>query len=82
MQIDDFKKLHSKVSSAKATVAIIGGGFLGSELACALARKGDLSSRHMSTYFLPVSLYIRSHLYSRFAPLFLYNGYPHNELCL
>lgn len=35
--IADFEELHNVLKKAKA-VAIIGGGFLGSELACALAR--------------------------------------------
>ena len=37
--IDDYRRLEQVVSSAKSLV-IIGGGFLGSELACALGRKG------------------------------------------
>lgn len=39
--IDDFKKLHDIAKQGK-TIAIIGGGFLGSELACAL---GSFSKR-------------------------------------
>lgn len=37
--IYDFEDLHDSLEKAKI-VAIVGGGFLGSELACALARKG------------------------------------------
>lgn len=35
----DFEDLHDMVDESKA-VAVVGGGFLGSELACALARYG------------------------------------------
>lgn len=41
MQIDDFRKLDEATKTAKKVV-IIGGGFLGSELACALAHRGKL----------------------------------------
>ncbi len=34
-QIDDFKRLQDIAKQGK-TIAIVGGGFLGSELACAL----------------------------------------------
>jgi apoptosis-inducing factor 1 len=37
--IDDYLKLRKTLDKSKA-VAIIGGGFLGSELSCALARFG------------------------------------------
>ncbi|XP_062261572.1 apoptosis-inducing factor 1, mitochondrial isoform X2 [Platichthys flesus] len=39
-KIDDFKSLD-KVSREAKSIAIIGGGFLGSELACALGRKSS-----------------------------------------
>lgn len=35
-KIDDFRKLHDIAKQGK-TIAVVGGGFLGSELACALA---------------------------------------------
>lgn len=37
--IEDFKELNEALDDTKA-IAIIGGGFLGSELACSLSRKG------------------------------------------
>ena len=37
--IKDFQKLHEVVKSGKH-ITIIGGGFLGSELACALGYRG------------------------------------------
>lgn len=40
-QVKDFKKLDSVLQSSNS-VAIIGGGFLGSELACALGRKSRI----------------------------------------
>jgi programmed cell death 8 (apoptosis-inducing factor) len=39
--IDDFRRLES-ISRQVKSIAIIGGGFLGSELACALGRRGKL----------------------------------------
>lgn len=36
--ISDFEELEDVIKSGSKSVAIIGGGFLGSELACALAR--------------------------------------------
>lgn len=39
-QIKDFQELEKATAGAKS-VAVIGGGFLGSELACALGHKGD-----------------------------------------
>lgn len=42
--IEDFQSLKNKVDSAKS-IAIIGGGFLGSELACALAKYGEFESK-------------------------------------
>lgn len=38
-KIDDFKRLD-EITRKVRSVAIIGGGFLGSELACALGRRG------------------------------------------
>lgn len=42
--IADYSKLKKKVDQSKS-VAIIGGGFLGSELACALAKYGKFRSK-------------------------------------
>ena len=42
--VEDFKKLHSLVKSADKKIVIVGGGFLGSELAVAVS--------HYGTYFL------------------------------
>lgn len=39
----NFNQLYEVVMKSEA-IAIIGGGFLGSELACALARKGKLET--------------------------------------
>lgn len=41
--IPDYVELNEIVKESKS-VAIIGGGFLGSELACALTRKGAFSA--------------------------------------
>jgi len=41
--IADFQKLHNLVKEGGKTIAIIGGGFLGSELACAI---GALNKKH------------------------------------
>jgi len=38
--VDDFFSLDKALQSAKS-VAIVGGGFLGSELACALGKLGN-----------------------------------------
>lgn len=38
-QIVDFKELDKAVKDAKSVV-VVGGGFLGSELACALGHRG------------------------------------------
>lgn len=46
LQIGDFRALE-KISREVKSITVIGGGFLGSELACALGRKceyGELSS--------------------------------------
>lgn len=39
-QIEDFQRLE-KISREVKSITIIGGGFLGSELACALGRRGE-----------------------------------------
>ena len=44
-QIDDFKRLDEVTQNVKS-VAIVGGGFLGSELACALGKKGEFDSSY------------------------------------
>lgn len=41
--IEDFQSLKNQVNDSKS-IAIIGGGFLGSELACALAKYGEFES--------------------------------------
>lgn len=48
--INDFKKLDKAVQYAES-VAIIGGGFLGSELACALGKKGQESGLRVYQIF-------------------------------
>lgn len=42
-QIEDFRRLE-KISREVKSITIIGGGFLGSELACALGRRGECVS--------------------------------------
>jgi programmed cell death 8 (apoptosis-inducing factor) len=37
--VSDFEELEDVIESGSKSIAIIGGGFLGSELACALARQ-------------------------------------------
>lgn len=39
-KIEDFRRLE-KISREVKSITIIGGGFLGSELACALGRRGE-----------------------------------------
>lgn len=39
LQVEDFKSLET-ISRNVKSIVIIGGGFLGSELACALGRRG------------------------------------------
>ena len=39
-QICDFKELDQSIRDAKSVV-VVGGGFLGSELACALGHRGN-----------------------------------------
>ena len=43
-QIADFKELDKAVKDAKSVV-IVGGGFLGSELACALGHRGTCTGQ-------------------------------------
>lgn len=50
LQIGDFRTLE-KISREVKSITIIGGGFLGSELACALGRKGEYW-RVSSVFFL------------------------------
>lgn len=53
-QIDDFRRLE-KISREVKSITIIGGGFLGSELACALGRRGECVSSvslfHIKNFF-------------------------------
>ena len=39
LKVEDFKHLD-KVTKEASSVAVVGGGFLGSELACALGKRG------------------------------------------
>ncbi|KAF0292040.1 Apoptosis-inducing factor 1, mitochondrial [Amphibalanus amphitrite] len=48
--IDDYRRLDEVVNNAKSLV-IIGGGFLGSELACALGRKGKQTGMSVTQSF-------------------------------
>lgn len=48
--INDFKHLDEVTQTAKS-VAIIGGGFLGSELACALGKRGKESGAKVTQFF-------------------------------
>lgn len=41
--VEDFKKLHQLVKSSNKKIAVVGGGFLGSELSVALAHYGKWS---------------------------------------
>jgi len=43
VKVDDFFRLDRALQSAKS-VAIIGGGFTGSELACALTKRGTYNT--------------------------------------
>lgn len=59
LQIEDFRTLE-KISREVKSITIIGGGFLGSELACALGRKGEYwgvtSIFFLCLFFLLLSL--------------------------
>ncbi len=48
--MNDFRELESVVRKSKS-IAIIGGGFLGSELACALARNGRDAALQVTQIF-------------------------------
>ena len=48
-QIVDFKDLDDAIKEAKS-VAVVGGGFLGSELACALGHRGSLKRSYCAKY--------------------------------
>jgi len=39
-KLSDFKKLEALTASGNKHIAVVGGGFLGSELACSLAHRG------------------------------------------
>jgi len=64
-KVNDFFSLDRALQSAKS-VAIIGGGFLGSELACALGKRGNVFTEASIitvyfvalTFFHPFNLYI------------------------
>ena len=49
LQIVDFKGLDKAVKDAKSVV-VVGGGFLGSELACALGHRGTCTEPHILVY--------------------------------
>lgn len=48
--VEDFRSLNGKLAAAKS-VAIVGGGFLGSELACALSQRGQSSGLEVTQIF-------------------------------
>ncbi|XP_065207203.1 apoptosis-inducing factor 1, mitochondrial [Planococcus citri] len=48
--VDDFKKLYKIVTSGPKTIAIIGGSFLGTELACALSKDGTSGIKIIQVY--------------------------------
>ena len=48
-QIVDFKDLDDAIKEAKS-IAVVGGGFLGSELACALGHRGSLKRSYCTKY--------------------------------
>ncbi|XP_066259288.1 apoptosis-inducing factor 1, mitochondrial [Euwallacea similis] len=48
--IDDFKEIFEAFEDAKS-IAIVGGGFLGSELACAFGRKDDKKTKEIFQIF-------------------------------
>lgn len=47
--LDDFRRLR-KISETNSTITIVGGGFLGSELACALGRRSQLVQKPLRVY--------------------------------
>ena len=52
LQIEDFKRLFEKSESKQIkSVAIIGGGFMGSELACALGKRGKETGMTVTQVF-------------------------------
>ena len=50
LQIEDFQRLDDVARKVKS-IAIVGGGFLGSELACALGRRGRDSALRVTQVF-------------------------------
>lgn len=46
--VEDFKNLRQALESGAKSVAIVGGGLLGSEIACSLSKFGELSSNHVT----------------------------------
>uniref|UniRef100_A0A8D8XGE1 Apoptosis-inducing factor 1, mitochondrial n=1 Tax=Cacopsylla melanoneura TaxID=428564 RepID=A0A8D8XGE1_9HEMI len=47
----DFQELESVIETGAKAVAVVGGGFLGSELACALAKRGGTSNTQVYQIF-------------------------------
>ena len=45
----DFKDLDDAIKEAKS-IAVVGGGFLGSELACALGHRGSVKRSYCAKY--------------------------------
>ena len=60
LQIEDFRTLE-KISREVKSITIIGGGFLGSELACALGRKGEYERRFTYYYVFSCDGNITAH---------------------
>lgn len=61
-KVKDFQRLDEVTKTAKS-VAIIGGGFLGSELACALGRRGRARNMKVIQVFPEIG---KSHIYFYF----------------
>ena len=58
-QIDDFKRLYEKTGDKTVkSIAIIGGGFMGSELACALGKRGKETGVKVTQVFPDKGSYI------------------------